>query len=155
MKLRAALAALVVALAGCGDDGPSKEDFTKRADAICKDANAAVAPIKEQSAAAQRESDPDQVFAAMSRVTRRTADVTEPFVARLDTLETPSDDRDELKGWIADLRRQLQLVERLGRAFAGRDQQQIVMLAQQVEAIETRTNRFAASYGMRECAKRG
>ncbi|HEX6389586.1 MAG TPA: hypothetical protein VFZ89_09065 [Solirubrobacteraceae bacterium] len=151
-RIAAVLAALVVA--GCGDDGPTKDDFAARADAVCREGNRALAPLDDQVADVQRDSDQRKVFAAMARLTRRSVTMSARYVDRLDALETPAGDRDRLKGWIADVRRQLTLIGELGDAFAAHDQAAIVRLSEQIDALNTRNNRFAASYGMRECARR-
>jgi hypothetical protein len=154
MTLRVLCGAVLAAFvaAGCGDSGPSKADFAKRANAICADLNRVLAPLEKEAAAAQRSSDETKVFADLARVTQRSADVSQPYLGKLDALETPPDDRDKLKAWIADGRRQLALLEDLGRAFAARDQTKIVAVSERVDALTTRANRFAASYGMRGCA---
>ena len=89
----------------------------------------------------------------MAQITQRSVAVSEQYIAKLDALETPGDDRDDLKSWIADLRRQQALIGRLSAAFSHRDQSEIVKLSEQIDGLNTRSNRFAASYGMRECAK--
>jgi hypothetical protein len=154
MSARTAILLAALLVAGCGDDSPSKSDFAKRADAICRDGNRAIAPLNRQIAAAQRSSDENKVFTTMARVTTRSVAVSTTYVDRLDALAAPSDDRDKIKSWIADLRRQLALIGKLGGAFTSRDQATIVRLSEQIDALNTRNNRFASQYGMAECAKR-
>lgn len=155
MRHAVAAVALCVVVAGCGgDDGPSKQDYAKRADAICADLNRALAPLNQEAANVQRGSNEAQVFNDLARVTQRSVDVSEPFLAKLDALETPGDDRDDLKSWIADGRRQLTLLTDLSKALAARDQAKIVRVSEQVDELTTRAARFAASYGMSRCAQR-
>jgi hypothetical protein len=155
--MRTALTAIalgaVVAAAGCGDDGPSKSGFAKSADTICRDGNRALTPISREIEEAGRGSDDAEVYKRMAQITQRSVAVSEQYIAKLDALETPGDDRDKLKSWIADLRRQQTLIGRLSAAFSHRDQTEIVKLSEQIDGLNTSSNRFAASYGMRECAK--
>jgi len=153
---RLAVAVALLALAGCGgdDDAGAKADFIKHADAICHDGNTALAKFNAEITAAQRGSDERKVFAALSRLTQQAADASEPYLARLDALSVPAGDRDAIKAWIADARRQVTLVAALSRAFADHDQTKIATLSEQIDALDTRNNAFAKKYGMTDCGKR-
>jgi hypothetical protein len=145
--------AVIVAVAGCGgDDGVSKADFIRRADAICREGNAKVRALQDDIAAAQRSSDQRRVYAELARLTARSAQLSSPYVARLDALDTPAGDRDELKAWVAGARRQLDAVRRMSTAFRAGDDARIATLAEQVDALASRTNAFARRYGMTDCA---
>jgi len=106
--------------AGCGgtaSNGAVKSDFVAKANRICADGNAAIAPLARAIQSAQQGSDSDKVFADLARITGRSAKASVPYVDHLDALDTPGDDRDALKGWIADLRRQQALIGDLSAAF--------------------------------------
>lgn len=150
----AALALLAVAVGGCGGgDGVSKASFIKDADAICREGNTKVKALQDDIAAAQRNSDQRQVYADLARLTAQSARLSAPYVARLDALDTPADDRDALKAWIAGARRQIEAVRRLSAAFRAGDDTRIATLAEQVDALAMRANAFARRYGMRDCAQ--
>lgn len=87
-----ALVAAVTA-AGCGDDGPSKAEFVKKADAICTKES------KKTTAAAQQLTSggkPDQ--AALTKFIKDTAlPNVEDEVDQIDKLDTPKGDEDKVK----------------------------------------------------------
>ncbi|MCW3017415.1 MAG: hypothetical protein JWO02_4507 [Solirubrobacterales bacterium] len=154
---RAALAPAAVGvllIAGCGTDsgGPSKAAYAAKADQICADGNRAVKGFSKQIEAAQRGADPAEVFRELANLTREASDASQPYLDKLDALGTPNADRDALKGWIADQRRQQSLLAELGDAFEQRDEATISTLSQRIDALNTKNNTFAAKYGMAECA---
>jgi hypothetical protein len=152
----AALATAAVALAGCG--GSSKDDearaaFARRADAICRAGDVEARRLQDAVAAAQRGSDRHRVFAELARLTRRAVTISAPFVERLDALEKPGADREELQAWIAASRRHLVLVERLANAFGREDETRVATLSEQIDALAMRNDAFARDYGMEDCAR--
>lgn len=155
---RALAAALVTAVmvGGCGGGGgggAGKDDFIAQADQVCAAGNKALATFDARMAEAQRGADPSEVFPALATVTREAAAASQPFLLRLDALKTPNDDRDELKAWVADRRRQQSLLDELADAFEQQDEGTIATLSQRVDALNEKGNAFARKYGMAECAK--
>ncbi|MCW2999125.1 MAG: hypothetical protein JWN65_2674 [Solirubrobacterales bacterium] len=155
MARAAAAVAGAILLAGCGSGsgGPTREAYVKAANRICADGNKAVAGLADRIQAAQRGADPERVFSDLAGLTREASEASQPYLDRLDALGTPGDDRDRLKGWIADQRRQRSLLAELGDAFQQRDEATISTLSQRIAALTTKNDAFAASYGLTECAK--
>jgi outer membrane murein-binding lipoprotein Lpp len=142
-------------VAGCGADagGPSKQTYISDANRICSDGNRAIKPLADRVDTAQRGADPDQVFRELAVLTRKASDASQPHLDRLDALKTPGGDRDALKGWIADQRRQQSLLAELGDALEERDDATISTLSQRIATLNTKNDAFAKKYGLAECAR--
>lgn len=153
-RIACAWVSLAVFAAGCGtsDDG-AKAAFITQANAVCRAGNAKLATYSAEIAAAQTSSDESAVFARLAALTRKAASDAGPFLDRLDAIPAPGEDRDALKKWIADGRRQQTLVARLAGAFATRNQSRVATLSEQIDALDQAGNAFARRYGMRECGK--
>jgi hypothetical protein len=148
-------AAVLGLLAGCGGngDGNAKQDFITKANKICADGNAAVAGLTDEITKAARANDPSKVYKRVGELTKRAAAASTPYLNRLDALDAPGGDRDKIKQWILQVRRQQTLVGQLGEAFAKRDNPKIASLSERIDKLDQTNNRFARSYGMSECAK--
>ncbi len=149
----AALAAVLVAACG-GGDGPTRAQFAKRADAICapalKELRAVSAQIDEVAAGAE----PGPIFSRSATLIRRGQSITARTFDRIDALDPPAADRDAIKAWVADNRRQSALSGQLASAFETQDQKRIALVAEEIDALDTKSNRVAARLGMRACAER-
>jgi hypothetical protein len=157
---RAALAALGVgaaALAGCGGSGSakalSKSEYIARADGICASGNAKVAPYKAQLDRLTSAGDPQQVFTKAPGIIRRATRQTAKSVDALAALRGPAADAAALRGWVAGIRRQEQLLEQSATAFERRDVGRVKSLSVKLGRLDRTANAFAGRYGMRECAK--
>ena len=53
MPRRAALLVVVLALAACGDEGPSREDFARDANATCEERRSAIADLQQDPGGAE------------------------------------------------------------------------------------------------------
>lgn len=154
MRGRAAAACLAaIAVAGCGSDDSEKHAFINQANAICKRGNAEVRAITARIVKARAGSDPATVFRQLAAFTTEAGATYSRYVDQLDALTPPAGDRDRIKAWIAGQRRQLGVVNDLGKAFKARDQTQISRLSERIDVLTQSNNDFAKRYGMAECAK--
>jgi hypothetical protein len=151
-----ALAAAMVAVAsisGCGGStGTSKQDFVTKANKICAEGNQAVEGVAKQISAAQRASKASEVYRRVAALTKKAAATSDPYIDRLDALDTPSGDRDQLKAWVASVRQQETKLNELGTAFAKRQPAKIARLSEQIDTLDQKNNLFAKGYGMSDCA---
>ena len=154
-RLLAVVLVMVATVAtGCGSDGSvGKETFVADADKVCAEGNKALAVFDKRIREAQQGADPAKVFADLASVTRAAAEASEPFLTRLDALKPPNDDRDKLKAWLADQRRQQSLLDELADAFEQQDDATIATASQQIDTLNEKSNAFAKMYGMAQCAK--
>lgn len=154
MRTLAVAAACALLAAGCGDDQTAgRRTFVAAADRICAQANDAAAGFAARIGVAQRGRDPAAVYREVAALTRRRAVTARGFLDRLDALELPDGDRDELKAWIAGQRARQALVLTLATAFARSQDARISTLSQRIDALNSTSNAFARRYGMTACAR--
>ena len=143
-------AALAAAGCGGGSDAPSKEEFAKKADAICADL--------EKESNALGKSNPTSVsaiadFAAKARTT------AEDGVKRINDLEVPSgSDGDKAKQWqqaiTADAEQKLiPALDELEKAAKANDTKAVVAAAGKLQKLDSsKTDQLAREIGATGCA---
>ena len=141
-------------LAGCGDDGASREEFARQADAICGPALERLRAIEERIDAVAAGADPDAIFARSAELLRDRAAISREAFDRIEALEEPGSERDAVDAWLAASRRRAALTAALADAFAIQDETRIARLSEEVDALEERNNATARGFGMRSCATR-
>ena len=142
------LAALLIA--GCGgDDAPSKDEFVKAADEVCKD-------LDRQSQELQR-SEPDNVQEIVE-FARKARETTQEAVRRIRELEVPEGaDGDKAQAWqeavTAEAENQLlPALDDLEKAAEANNERALVAAAQRIDQLEaTRSDKLANELGMKEC----
>lgn len=158
MVARGALLAAVAAglLAGCGgggDSGPSRAEFAKQADGLCGPALRQLRAISARIDEVAAGSDPGPIFRQSAKLIRESQGVTTTTFDRIAGLDQPSADRDAIKGWVADNRRQNALAGELASAFEAQDQKRIALVSEKIDALNTKNNAFATRFGMKVCAE--
>ena len=141
-------------LAGCGDDGPSRASFARRADAVCAPSLTRLRDVKERIDAAATGADPDAIFARSATLLREGAAISRATFDRIEALEQPSGVRDAVDAWVAANRRQVAVTEALAGAFAAQDETRIARLSEQLDELDDANNTEARKLGMRACAER-
>lgn len=149
------LGATVLALAGCGgDDGPSREEFAREADAICAPALVRLRGVKRRIDAAAAGADPDAIFTRSAGLLREGAGISRAAFDRIEALDQPGGAHGDIDAWVASNRRQAVLTDALAAAFDVQDETRIARLSERVDALEERNNATARRLGMRSCAER-
>ncbi|WP_354701367.1 hypothetical protein [Paraconexibacter sp. AEG42_29] len=120
---------------------------------MCRQAALADGAIAARIGIAQRGNDPAAVYSDVAALVRRRAATAQRYLNRLDTLTVPDDDRDRLKSWLADRRRQQDLTLQLAAAFVAQSDTRISTLSQEIDALASQNAAFATRYGLPECAK--
>lgn len=145
--------AVVLGACGGGNAGPSRAEFARQADGVCgpalKQLRAIAAEIDEVAAGG----DPGPIFAQSAELISRSQAVTARAFDRIDALPRPSADRDAIKGWVADNRRQNALAGKLATAFEAQDQKRIALVSEEIDKLNTENNAFAKRFGMKVCAE--
>lgn len=141
-------------LAGCGDDGASREEFARQADAVCGPALQRLRAVRERIDATASGADPDAIFARSAELLHDGATISRETFDRIEALEQPGNARGKVDAWIAAHRRQAALADALADAFAAQDETRIARLSEEVDALEERNSATARGFGMRSCATR-
>jgi hypothetical protein len=152
IRLRNAVVIPVAALAfaGCGgEDKPTKAEFIKSADKVCKDLD------KKTDGLTQSEPDNAQEIAQLARDLKKTA---QGAVKDVRALEVPEGaDGDKAKEWQAAVTAEAEnqlipAVDELEKAAEANDAKAIVAAAQKMQELEaTRSDKLAKEIGLKEC----
>lgn len=158
----AALAAAALAAAGCGstDDGfgaggsaPTKADAITALDALCRQANAELAPLRAQLREIGRAGTPKDAWARAADVARQAHDVQDGYVPKLDAVRAPAEGRATLDRWRALTKQRAQALADLASAFAAGDRARIRRLTARLPRLAARASALAKAYGLRSCGR--
>ncbi len=150
LSLPALAAAAALAIAGCGEDKPTREEFAASAEKVCAD-------LEKQSERLSN-SEPDNVeeIAQFARDARKTA---EDAVKRVQALEVPDgDDGEKAKQWQDAVEREAQdelipALDQLEKAANDNDQQALLAAAQKIQGLESEeSDKLARDIGAEGCA---
>lgn len=146
-RLTVTIAALLLLLApvGCGDDGPSKEDFIAEGDRVCLDLRRDTDAVEEPLPTAPIQ----ELSAYLDEVTPLAEQALEDFRA----LEAPSDD-EEIKDRMTEaLQTQIDHVEEASAAAQGGDAQAAGEALRQSEESGDEIDAELQRYGFQECGR--
>ena len=149
-----AVVAVLALGAGCGDDGPSRAQFAREADAICTPALTRLRAVAARIDAAAAGADPDAIFGRTADLLREGAAISRASFDAIDVLDAPADDADAVGAWVASNRRQAGLTAQLAAAFDVQDEMRIAVLSERIDMLEERNNTAARRLGLRSCAER-
>jgi hypothetical protein len=148
---RTVLALLLVALAaGCGgsdDDAPSGDEFADSANRICREAEARIAEIVEETRG-RAGLDPDE---AAIEVLERGTEAYGPYMDRLRDLTPPEDLRGEWESFLDGVQEAFDLFPRLAAATRSRDREELSELTTRFAQIAGDTRPFAQEHGLADC----
>ncbi|MEZ5100389.1 MAG: hypothetical protein R3C15_11440 [Thermoleophilia bacterium] len=140
LLLAAAAGATSVALAACGGGGASREEFLAKADAICAQADAEIAAVRQ----------PTTVEGAVEAIDRL-REISERQLADLRALEPPAAEREKLDELFALADEQLALAIDYRDAIAQQDRDLIRELADRANRLRAEAQEGARAYGFRVC----
>jgi hypothetical protein len=136
------LVAAAVGLGACGgDDGLSKADYVKQANAICRDANTQLGKIAE----------PTDV-AGIATYVASAKKVTSVAVDKMAALEPPEELRADHKAHVADGRKVVTLADDLAAAAKSGDQAAFQRISQQGDRMDQTSDARAKKMGLGDCA---
>ena len=147
----AILAGLTLGVAACGgDDGASKADFAKEANAVCSDL--------EKSLESLSQSNPESADELASTVDKLQKEV-DAGITRLEEIEQPSGQAGEdAKAFVDELSKQvdeeiLPAFEDMKKAAREEDQQLLGKAVEQLQSVDSeKTNELAKKAGADGCA---
>jgi hypothetical protein len=149
-RIAAAVPLVALAVAGCGgDDKPSREEFARNADQVCRD-------LERQSEELSR-NEPESVRQVVD-FAKRARSTAEDAVRRVRELEVPEgEDGEKAREWQAAVTAEAEnelipALDELQKAAEANDEQALLAAVQKIQDVEaTRSERLARELGMQEC----
>jgi hypothetical protein len=147
-----ALSAVVVLLtAVAATAAPTKAQFIHRGDALCREVQRQLVPLRRQAEAAQ--SLPDgKKWAAVTRIWTTQINIEARFNARFRALGIPAHDL-AARSIVSGLGRGLVLGRRVRNAFAARDTTAVARALPAYVRFTLSLNRRVAAYGFSACGR--
>ena len=139
MRTHAAVALLLLLVAGCGG-GLSKDELVAKGDAICKRVNTRMA----------KEPDP-KTAADLERLAKRTVEISDPAIKDMEALEPPSELESDFENFLASLKRQRNLTEKIGEAAAAGDTAKIKQIGADAQDAQEEYRRLTGKIGFKQC----
>jgi hypothetical protein len=140
----AAACAAVAMFAGCGDSGPSRTDYVKRADTICADGQDRIQSIQSQPATSAK-------AAAAQAGALETEFTTE--LAKLHEIDPPSDLRDQYGAYLKAREGAIAIVKQLERAARQNKPQDYVNANATLAKTASARYDLARKAGLRICSR--
>ena len=139
-----ALAALAAAACnGGGDDRLSKEEYVRRADAICARYDARLAKLPQPTN-----------LAGLERTAGQALPIAREGVERLRALRPPEELDPKVRDWLARNDENVAKIGELQAAAQAGDTRRVQELAAEAADNEARADAIAKEIGLRDCAKR-
>ena len=143
LALVATLAALAAGCAGGDDDGRlSREEFIRRADAICADYDRRLARLGNPADIAE-----------LGELAARAVPIAREGVAKLHALTPPAELERDVDRWLARNDRNVANIDKLGAAARANDVRRVQAIASHSTANERAADTLAARLGLVACAK--
>lgn len=129
-------------LVGCGDEGPTKQEFIARADRICADA-------KQDLAKLGRPKD----IGDLERLSAEARRINARVLKELRALEAPEEDRAQIRRMIERLEHATETIPSLTEAARAGDEAALARAARRIRVATEDASRIARDYGFKECAE--
>ena len=139
MRRHAAVALLPLLVAGCGG-GLSKDELVAKGDAICKRVNTRMA----------KEPDPKSAT-DLERLAKRTVAISDPAIKDMEKLEPPSELESDFENFLASLKRQRNLTEKIGEAAAEGDTAKVQQIGADAQSAQEEYRRITGKIGFKQC----
>ena len=142
------LAAVAVAVAGCGEskgsDRLSKEDYLKRADAVCTAYDHRLEELPEP-----------KTIEGVVTLADEAKPVAERGLAELRKLRPPADLQEDVDAWLALNQANVDAIDDLRKAAAASDEAAARAVSQRAVENERKADALAKRIGLEECAAPG
>jgi len=138
--LCAPLALLALAVAGCGEDKPSKKEFVADLDAVCKKSNEKIQKLDNPTTIKQI-----PTFVRESRV------VLDDSIKEAEKLELPDEDGDKFKSYISDSKKSLSALNELEQAAEQDNEAEIKRIFTETTKDNQKRDAEAKGLGLKQC----
>ena len=140
MRVPAAVALLLLLLAGCGGDGLSKQELVAEGDKICSRINKQIA----------KEPDPKSA-ADLERLAERTVELSDPAIKDMEALEPPDELEKDFAAFVKSLKEQRDLTKQIGEAAGAGDNEKIQKIGTDAQKAQAGYQKLADKIGFKEC----
>ncbi len=137
-------AALTLALAACGSEALTKEQYIKQADAICKDFDAQQKKLPEPKSIADFE-----------KLTEQAKPLLEDQISQLRDLKAPDEIKDQTESAYDLLDQQLPKLDELKKAAGDNDSAGVQKVAAGASKLSDQANQKAKEIGLKVCGQGG
>jgi hypothetical protein len=135
--------ALALAVGGCGgEERLSQAAFVRQADAICKDYQGRQARLGTPKS-----------IKDVARLSEATKPLVVEQLAKLRDLKAPKDVQGDFDQALDLLDHQVPVIDQLGKAATGGDQDRVVKIAADANALDGKANALAKSSGLKVCGQ--
>jgi soluble cytochrome b562 len=139
----AAVLAATAAVAGCGDSGPSKAEFVKKADAICAQVNKAHPPAS-----------PGKTLKARGQQAAEEVGIRKELDAKLRGLEVPDALKKDFDTYNTGTKRIIVQIDKAAKDAAKADEAKYNVDLAQVDQIAIAREKTAVKLGFRTCGRK-
>ena len=137
-------------LAGCGGgDDPSTEDFVADANRICREGEARLQEVAQQSTGELDSLEEQQE--AVAGALERSAEAYAPYMERLRALKPPSDLAEQWTSFLDGVERAFDLIPELADATRDTDRDRLRELSEEFTRIARETRPFAEEHRLDDC----
>ena len=140
MRVPAAVALLLLLLAGCGGDGLSKQELVAEGDKICSRINKQIA----------KEPDPKSA-ADLERLAERTVELSDPAIKDMEALEPPDELEKDFAAFVKSLKEQRDLTKQIGEAAGAGDNEKIQQVGTEAQKAQLKYQKLADGIGFKQC----
>jgi hypothetical protein len=142
----AVLGATATIAAGCangdGDGRLSRDEFIRRADAICVDYDARLARLGNPASIEE-----------LGRLARRALPIAREAVGKLRALRPPQELQRDVDRWLARNEDNVANIQAIGEAARAGDETRVQEIASAASANEREADSLARQLGLRDCAR--
>jgi hypothetical protein len=130
---------------------PTKAEFIRQGDALCRQVQRQLLPLRRQAEAAKTLPEA-QKWAAVTRIWTAQINIQARFNSRFHALGTPTGDS-AARALVSGLDRGLALARRVRNAFASRDTSTLARVLPEYIRFTLSLNRRVAAYGFNVCGR--
>jgi len=138
--LCAPLALLALAAAGCGDSGPSKQEFIADLNAVCKKTNEKL-----------QEVDNPQSRKQVPRFVREARPIVNESIRDVEKLELPDEDRKKFEDFISESKESLAAFDELKQAAEQNNGPELQRIVEKLAVKAEKRDVQAKKLGLSEC----
>jgi len=138
--LCAPLALLALAVAGCGEGGPSKKEYVADLDAVCKRSNEKIQKL-----------DNPQTIKQIPKFVRESRVILDDSIKDAEKLELPDEDSKGFEAYISESKKSLTALDQLEQAAEQNNRAEIQRIFKETTEENEKRDAQAKRLGLKDC----